>query len=134
MIKKTDYLTKIYGRPEGWTIGVYEREGGYQTARQVLTSMTREQVVEEAKKANIRGRGGAGFPAGGKWSFMKPDPARPAYLKVNADEGEPGTFKDRTLMEKDPPRCIEGCIIASYAIGAHVCYIYVRDELHLSKE
>ncbi len=65
---------------------------------------------------------------------MKPDPVKPAYLVVNADEGEPGTFKDRTLMERDPHRCVEGCIIASYAIGAHVCYIYVRDELHLAKD
>ncbi|HKQ68973.1 MAG TPA: NADH-quinone oxidoreductase subunit NuoF, partial [Polyangiaceae bacterium] len=91
-------------------------------------------VIDEMKKANVRGRGGAGFPAGVKWGFMKPDPVKPAYLVINADEGEPGTFKDRTLMEKDPHRCIEGCIIGAYAIGAHVCYIYVRDELHLSKE
>jgi NADH-quinone oxidoreductase subunit F len=96
--------------------------------------MPQTAVIEEMKKANVRGRGGAGFPAGVKWGFMKPDPQKPAYLVINADEGEPGTFKDRTLMEKDPHRCIEGCIIGSYAIGAHVCYIYVRDELHLSKE
>ncbi len=133
MLKPVKILTKMYDVPEGWTLRAYERAGGYQAARKAL-GMPQATVVDETKKANIRGRGGAGFPAGVKWGFMKPDPARPAYLTVNADEGEPGTFKDRTLMEKDPHRCVEGCIIASYAIGAHVCYIYVRDELHLSKE
>src|ERR1019366_6816721 len=99
-----------------------------------LTGMTREQVVDEAKKANIRGRGGAGFPMGVKWSFMpKTVGTKPHYLVVNADEGEPGTHKDRTLMELNPHACVEGCIIACYGIGAHVAYIYVRDELHLSK-
>ena len=135
MLKRTDYLTRTYGKPQGWTLPVYERElGGYQVARRVLTTMTREQVVDEAKKANIRGRGGAGFPMGVKWSFMpKAVGAKPHYLVVNADEGEPGTHKDRTLMELNPHACIEGCIIGCYGIGAHVAYIYVRDELHLSK-
>jgi NADH-quinone oxidoreductase subunit F len=135
MIKRTDYLTRTYGKPEGWSLGAYERDlGGYQVARRVLTTMTREQVVEEAKKANIRGRGGAGFPMGVKWGFMpRTVGAKPHYLVVNADEGEPGTHKDRTLMELNPHACVEGCIIACYGIGAHVAYIYVRDELHLSK-
>jgi NADH-quinone oxidoreductase subunit F len=135
MIKRTDYLTRTYGKPEGWTLAAYERDlGGYQVARRTLTGMTREQVVDEAKKANIRGRGGAGFPMGVKWSFMpKTVGAKPHYLVVNADEGEPGTHKDRTLMELNPHACVEGCIIACYGIGAHVAYIYVRDELHLSK-
>jgi NADH-quinone oxidoreductase subunit F len=145
MLKRTDYLTRTYGKPQGWTLGVYERDlDGYQAARRVLTTMTREQVVEEAKKANIRGRGGAGFPMGVKWSFMPRASsgtasgagvpgAKPHYLVVNADEGEPGTHKDRTLMEENPHACIEGCIIGCYGIGAHVAYIYVRDELHLAK-
>jgi NADH-quinone oxidoreductase subunit F len=133
MLKPVKILSKMYDVPEGWTLRAYERAGGYQAARKAL-GMPQATVVDETKKANIRGRGGAGFPAGVKWGFMKPDPVKPAYLVVNADEGEPGTFKDRTLMEKDPHRCIEGCIIGSYAIGAHACYIYVRDELHLSKE
>jgi NADH-quinone oxidoreductase subunit F len=135
MLKRTDYLTRTYGKPEGWTLGVYEREmGGYEVARRVLTTMSREQVVDEAKKANIRGRGGAGFPMGVKWGFMpKAGGAKPHYLVVNADEGEPGTHKDRTLMEENPHACVEGSIIACYGIGAHVAYIYVRDELHLSK-
>jgi len=130
MLKQVKILTKMYDVPEGWTLRAYERAGGYQAARKAL-SMPQAAVIDEMKKANVRGRGGAGFPAGVKWGFMKPDPVKPAYLVVNADEGEPGTFKDRTLMEKDPHRCIEGCIIGAYAIGAHVCYIYVRDELPL---
>jgi NADH-quinone oxidoreductase subunit F len=135
MIKRTDYLTRTYGKPEGYSLGAYERDlEGYQVARRVLTTMTREQVVDEAKKANLRGRGGAGFPMGVKWSFMpKVVGAKPHYLVVNADEGEPGTHKDRTLMEQNPHACVEGCIIGCYGIGAHIAYIYVRDELHLSK-
>ena len=135
MLKRTDYLTKLYGKPNGWSIDAYERElEGYKTARKVLTTMTQQQVVDEAKKANIRGRGGAGFPMGVKWSFMRPHPTKPAYLVINADEGEPGTHKDRTIMELNPHAVIEGCIIGCYGIGAHVAYVYVRDELHLSKD
>jgi NADH-quinone oxidoreductase subunit F len=131
--KPSQYLTRLYGVRDGHTLRQYELVGGYKSAKKAL-AMEPASIVEEMKKANVRGRGGAGFPAGVKWGFMKPDPARPAYLVVNADEGEPGTFKDRTLMEKDPHRCVEGAIIAAYAIGAHVAYIYVRDELHLAKE
>ncbi len=132
MLKLVRHLTKMYDVPDGFSLRAYELAGGYRSARKAL-AMPAAAVVDEMKKANIRGRGGAGFPAGVKWGFMRPDPARPAYLVINADEGEPGTFKDRTLMEKDPHRCIEGCIIACYAIGAHTAYIYVRDELHLAK-
>jgi NADH-quinone oxidoreductase subunit F len=133
MISRCNHLTKLYGKPNGWALDAYEREGGYQTARKVLTTMTTQQVVDEAKKANIRGRGGAGFPMGVKWSFMKPHPTKPAYLVINADEGEPGTHKDRTIMEENPHSVVEGCIIGCYGIGAHIAYIYVRDELHLAK-
>lgn len=133
MIKRCDHLTRDYETQNGWTLAAYERGGGYEVARRVLTTMTPEQVIEEAKKANIRGRGGAGFPMGIKWSFMKPHPTKPAYLVINADEGEPGTHKDRTIMERTPHSIIEGAIIGMYAIGAHATYIYVRDELHLSK-
>lgn len=122
-------LTDRYGVPESWTLRVAEGHGAYSTARKALTTMKPEQIAAEVKDANIRGRGGAGFPAGVKWGFLKKDPNRPPYLVVNADEGEPGTFKDRTLMELDPHRLIEGCIITMYAIGAHVGYIYVRCEL-----
>jgi NADH-quinone oxidoreductase subunit F len=134
MIKRTEYLSKVYPLADGFTIAAYEREvDGYAMAKKVLSSMTKEQVIDEAKKANIRGRGGAGFPMGLKWSFMRPHPTKPAYLVVNADEGEPGTHKDRTIMERNPHAVVEGCIIGCYAIGAHAAYIYVRDELHLSK-
>jgi len=134
MLKRTNYLTHVYSLADGWTLPVYERESqGYQAARQVLTTMSPADVINEAKKANLRGRGGAGFPMGVKWSFMRPHPTKPSYLVINADEGEPGTHKDRTLMERNPHAVIEGCMIGCYAIGAHVAYIYVRDELHLSK-
>jgi NADH-quinone oxidoreductase subunit F len=136
MLKQTQYLTKCYGQANGWSLATYEQNGGYASARKAL-SMTPDAVIEEVKKAHIRGRGGAGFDCGTKWSFMpKPSPSdsRPRYFVINADEGEPGTFKDRTIMEQNPHSLIEGCIIGSYAIGAHACYIYVRDELHLSKE
>jgi NADH-quinone oxidoreductase subunit F len=135
MLRQTTYLTKRYGVPEGWTLAVYERDGGYQQAKRAL-SMQRQALVDEMKAANIRGRGGAGFPMGVKWSFMPwpPKPEKPHYLVINADEGEPGTFKDRTIMELDPHSVVEGCIIGCFGIGAHAAYIYVRDELHLSKE
>ncbi len=133
MLKQTDFLSKNYGKPESWKLALYEQGGGYSSARKAL-GMTREAVVDEVKKAHIRGRGGAGFDCGTKWSFMPKEVKKPHYLVVNADEGEPGTFKDRTIMEQNPHALIEGCIIGCYGIGAHAAYIYVRDELHLSKE
>jgi NADH-quinone oxidoreductase subunit F len=134
MLQRTTYLTRRYGDPKGHTLAVYEQDGGYQQAKRAL-QMDRSALVDEMKAANIRGRGGAGFPMGVKWSFMPwpPKPERPHYLVINADEGEPGTFKDRTIMEKNPHSVVEGCIIGCYGIGAHAAYIYVRDELHLSK-
>ncbi len=133
MIEPVKILTKNYGKAESWTLAVYEQSGGYQTAKKAL-GMTPAAIIDEMKAANIRGRGGAGFPMGVKWSFMRPHPTKPAYLVINADEGEPGTHKDRTIMELDPHSLVEGCMIGAYAIGAHVAYIYVRDELHLSKK
>ncbi len=132
MLKLTHYLTKNYADPLGHTLAVYEKAGGYQSAKKAL-GMGREAVIEEMKKAHIRGRGGAGFDAGTKWSFMPKESKKPHYLVINADEGEPGTFKDRTIMERNPHAVVEGCIIGCVGIGAHVAYIYVRDELHLSK-
>src|SRR3954465_9584920 len=133
MIKLTNYLTHSYAKPDSWKLSAYEAAGGYRGVRKAL-GMARDQVVDEMKKAHIRGRGGAGFDCGTKWSFMPKEVKKPHYLVVNADEGEPGTFKDRSIMEMNPHALIEGCIIGCYAIGAHACYIYVRDELHLSKE
>lgn len=90
--------------------------------------MKPEEVIEEVKKSGLRGRGGAGFPAGQKWSFIPRRSEKPVYLVVNADEGEPGTFTDRYLLEYDPHLLLEGMIAAAYAVGAHIAYIYVRGE------
>ncbi|MBN8611503.1 MAG: NADH-quinone oxidoreductase subunit NuoF [Deltaproteobacteria bacterium] len=125
-------LSNRYPLAQSWTLAVAERAGAYGPAKKALGTMTPEQIKNEVKAANIRGRGGAGFPAGMKWGFLNPKPGQDVYLVINADEGEPGTFKDRTIMEKDPHRLIEGCIIAMYAIGAHKTFIYVRCELVLS--
>jgi NADH-quinone oxidoreductase subunit F len=133
MLKLTTYLTHSYGKPDGHKLAAYESEGGYRAAKKAL-GMTRDAVIDEVKKAHIRGRGGAGFDCGTKWTFMPKESKKPHYLVVNADEGEPGTFKDRTIMEQNPHSLVEGCIIGCFAIGAHAAYIYVRDELHLSKE
>lgn len=108
------------------TLAVYEKRGGYQAVRKAL-KMTPDEVVEEVKKANLRGRGGAGFPAGMKWSFLPKD-RKQTYLCVNADESEPPTFCNRVLMETDPHQLIEGTIIAGYATQAQVAYIYLRGE------
>ncbi|HEV8550623.1 MAG TPA: NADH-quinone oxidoreductase subunit NuoF [Polyangiaceae bacterium] len=132
MLKQTSYLTHSYSQPDGHKLSAYEAAGGYSGVKKALR-MSREAVVEEMKKAHIRGRGGAGFDAGTKWSFMPKQSQKPCYLVINADEGEPGTFKDRSIMEKNPHSLVEGCIIGCYGIGAHAAYIYVRDELHLSK-
>ena len=110
------------------TFEVYRREGGYQAAEKALKTMTPDEVTEEVKKSGLKGRGGAGFPMGMKWSFLAKPEGVPRYLVCNADESEPGTFKDRFLMEKVPHLFIEGLIISSYALGANTCYIYIRGE------
>jgi NADH-quinone oxidoreductase subunit F len=129
MAEFQNVLTDRYGLPQSHSLAVVEKAGAYTTARRALISLKPEQIQAEVKAANIRGRGGAGFPAGMKWGFLAKREGIAPYLVINADEGEPGTFKDRTIMELDPHRLIEGCIITCYAIGAHVCYIYVRCEL-----
>src|SRR4051812_9566350 len=107
---------------------VYRKQGGYASVEKALKTMTPDQVVEEVKKAGLRGRGGAGFPTGMKWSFLDKRTEKPRYLVCNADESEPGTFKDRFLMEYIPHALIEGMIVSSYALGAKTSYIYVRGE------
>jgi NADH-quinone oxidoreductase subunit F len=129
MAEQQRIFTDRYGLTNGHLLSVAEPAGAYATARRALTGLTPEQIQAEVKAANIRGRGGAGFPAGMKWGFLAKREGVSPYLVINADEGEPGTFKDRTIMELDPHRLIEGCIIACHAIRAHVCYIYVRCEL-----
>ncbi len=107
---------------------VYRREGGYRSVEKALKTMSPDQVTEEVKKSGLRGRGGAGFPTGMKWSFIAKPDGVPRHLVCNADESEPGTFKDRYLMEFIPHLLIEGLIVSSYALGSNVTYIYIRGE------
>ncbi len=107
---------------------VYRREGGYRSVEKALKTMTPDEVTEEVKKSGLRGRGGAGFPTGMKWSFLAKPEGIPRYLVVNADESEPGTFKDRYLMEFIPHLLIEGMILSSFALGSNTSYIYIRGE------
>ena len=106
----------------------YRSRRGYEALEKALRTLRPEQVQAEVARANVRGRGGAGFSAGRKWGFVPKDAGRPVYLACNADESEPGTFKDRQIMEMVPHLLIEGCLLASYAIGAKVCFLYVRGE------
>ncbi len=110
------------------TLTVYQSRGGYRGLQLVMKEWTPEKVIEEISASGLRGRGGAGFPTGRKWSFVPKDSPKPKYLVCNADESEPGTFKDRVLIEKDPHAIIEGTILASYAIQSHLSFIYIRGE------
>jgi len=123
-------LTRNFSKPESWTLSAYEKAGGYGIVRKALT-LAPETIIEEVKRSGLRGRGGAGFPAGMKWGFVPKDAKKPKYLCVNADESEPGTFKDRYLLEKDPHALIEGIIITCKAVGIHAAYVYVRGEFGL---
>jgi len=122
-------LTEHINVPGINTLEVYRKMGGYRSLEKALKTMTPDEVVEEVKKSGLRGRGGAGFPTGMKWSFLAKPEGKPRYLVCNADESEPGTFKDRVLMEKIPHALIEGMITSSYALGARTSYIYIRGEL-----
>ncbi len=115
-------------------IDTYLQHGGYDAVRKALTSHTPEQLIEMVKASNLRGRGGAGFPTGMKWSFLPKQNTKPVYLCVNADESEPGTFKDREIMEDDPHQLLEGVIISSFAINCHTAYIYIRGEMETGYE
>jgi NADH-quinone oxidoreductase subunit F len=114
--------------PDLRRLDVYERDGGYQAARQALTGMEPAALVELVKASGLRGRGGAGFPTGVKWGFLPKDNPKPRYLCVNADESEPGTFKDRQILEFNPHLLIEGTLLSAYAIQSHTAYIYIRGE------
>src|SRR4029077_20034695 len=116
-------------RRDDWKIdiGTYMREGGYEQLRKAVT-MSRTEIVNQVKTSGLRGRGGAGFPCGVKWSFIKPDEKKPVYLICNADESEPGTFKDRYIIHEDPHQLLEGIAISCYAINARTAYIYIRGE------
>jgi NADH-quinone oxidoreductase subunit F len=111
------------------TLEAYRSAGGYRAWEKVLQGMAPGDVIEEVKASGLRGRGGAGFPTGMKWGFVPKDSPKPKYVICNADESEPGTFKDRLLIEKDPHAIIEGTAIAAYAVGSHTAFIYIRGEL-----
>ncbi|MBC8151848.1 MAG: NADH-quinone oxidoreductase subunit NuoF [Bacteroidetes bacterium] len=122
-------LTEHIDVPGIETFEVYRRQGGYTAVEKAVKTMTPEAIVEEVKKAGVRGRGGAGFPMGMKWSFLAKPEGIPRYLVCNADESEPGTFKDHHLMKNMPHLLIEGMIVSSFALGANKSFIYVRGEL-----
>ena len=122
------------GDDASWGLETYVRRGGYAAARKALTSMAPADVIAEVRRAVLRGRGGAGFPAGTKWGFVPQNVAGPKYLCVNADEGEPGTFKDRLILLRAPHALIEGLVIAAFAVGIPRAFIYVRGEYALISE
>jgi NADH-quinone oxidoreductase subunit F len=126
-------ITSRLGYDDSYTLARYEATGGYQALRKALTSMSPEQVHDEVKAASLLGRGGAGFPAGVKWGFCPAD-VWPRYLVVNGDESEPGTYKDRILMERDPHQLIEGALLTCYAVGCGQAFLYVRGEMALAQE
>ncbi|TAG73630.1 MAG: NADH oxidoreductase (quinone) subunit F [Runella slithyformis] len=125
----TKILTEHINEPGIHTFEVYRKKGGYEAVEKAIKKMTPEEIVEEVKKAGVRGRGGAGFPMGMKWSFLAKPEGVPRYLVCNADESEPGTFKDHYLMKNIPHLLIEGMIVSSFALGANKSFIYVRGEL-----
>ena len=122
-------LTKDIGVEGLQTLPVYERRGGYQALRTALRDRTPDEIVEQVKISGLRGRGGAGFPTGTKWSFLPRD-LFPRYLCINADESEPGCFKDRYLIDENPHQLIEGIVIAAYALQVKHAFLYIRGEYH----
>jgi NADH-quinone oxidoreductase subunit F len=114
---------------EGWTpdIDCYLKDGGYEELKKAF-KMQPQEIVSEVKASGVRGRGGAGFPCGAKWGFIRPGETKPIYLICNADESEPGTFKDRYIIHQDPHQLLEGMIISCFAVNAHLAYIYIRGE------
>ncbi len=120
-------LTRNFHLPGSHTLAVYRGTGGYAGLEKTF-AMQPAEITEAVKRSNLRGLGGAGFPTGVKWGFLPKGHPGPIYLVINADEGEPGTFKDRYLLEKDPHALLEGMIISAYAIGAHVAFVYIRGE------
>jgi NADH-quinone oxidoreductase subunit F len=120
-------LSEKFDIKDAHLLEVAKKHGAYKTLDK-LFSVEPPDVIEEVKNSGLRGRGGAGFPAGVKWGFLPKDIDKPVYLAVNSDESEPATFKDRYILVRDPHMLIEGIIICSYAIGCHDCYIYIRGE------
>jgi NADH-quinone oxidoreductase subunit F len=126
---KDRIFTNLYGQHD-WRLAAARKRGDWDGTAAII-ARGRDAIIEEMKTSGLRGRGGAGFPTGMKWSFMpKQSDGRPSYLVINADESEPGTCKDRDIMRHDPQKLIEGALIASFAMGAHACYIYIRGEYY----
>ncbi len=125
--RETAVLSRYFGDAEARTLDGWKKRGGYKAMEKAL-GMSPADIVNVVKESGLRGRGGAGFPTGMKWSFMKPGDGKPHYLCCNADESEPGTFKDREIMRWTPHALVEGCAIGAYAIGAETAYVYIRGE------
>ncbi|OGQ77397.1 MAG: NADH oxidoreductase (quinone) subunit F [Deltaproteobacteria bacterium RIFOXYA12_FULL_58_15] len=125
-------MSKRWFVAKGYTYETYVKDGGYEGLKKAL-ALEPGEVIDTVKKCNLRGRGGAGFPAGIKWSFVPKEAEKPKYLVVNGDESEPGTYKDRYVLSRDPHMVIEGAAIAAYAIGAHQIYFYLRGEFGLPR-
>ncbi|OIO38414.1 MAG: NADH oxidoreductase (quinone) subunit F [Candidatus Omnitrophica bacterium CG1_02_46_14] len=121
-------LSRNFNITDSWKLSVAESRGAYQTAKKVIASMMPGEVTAQVNASNLRGLGGAGFPTGKKWQFLPKNNPKPVYLVINADEGEPGTFKDRNILERDPHQLIEGILISAFALGSHKSYIYIRGE------
>ncbi len=134
MLKDADRIfTNIYGLDD-WRLEGARQRGDWDGTKEIMAK-GRDWIVEEVKSSGLRGRGGAGFPSGLKWSFMPKEPTgRPHYLVVNADEGEPGTCKDRDMMRNDPHKLVEGCLLAGFGMGADAAYIYIRGEFYREAE
>ncbi|MCA8908797.1 MAG: NADH-quinone oxidoreductase subunit NuoF [Rhodospirillaceae bacterium] len=131
MLRDEDRIfTNLYGWDD-WRLDGAKRRGVWDNTK-ALIELGRDKIIDEVKRSNLRGRGGAGFPTGMKWSFMPKEekPGKPNYLVINADESEPGTCKDRDILRFDPHRLIEGALVSSFAMGAHACYIYIRGEFY----
>jgi NADH-quinone oxidoreductase subunit F len=126
-------LSRNWGIDQSWTLPVYEAQGGYKTLAKAF-AMEPKAIIDEVLASNLRGRGGAGFPTGRKWTFLKQDTNLPKYLVINSDEAEPGTFKDREIITKDPHSLLEGIIVSCYAMGMHTCYIYIRGEFKVGAQ
>ena len=126
---KDRIFTNLYGIHD-WTLAGARKRGDWDGTAAIL-GRGAAAIIDEMKASGLRGRGGAGFPTGMKWSFMpKTSDGRPSYLVINADESEPGTCKDRDILRHDPHKLVEGALIASFAMGAHACYIYIRGEFY----
>ena len=122
-------LSRLFQVDNGHTLAVAKQHGAYDNVGPMLFEKSQLELIELVKDSGLRGRGGAGFPTGMKWSFVPRGTGKPVYLVINADEGEPGTFKDRMCMERDPHLLLEGMIITGYALGVRTAYIYVRGEM-----